>query len=208
MSKRSSHDRHDRLGTDNEAGHSAFADCPDFADDDHRAGGVAGDPWNESGILMMIQKNLVDTPGVIPAARGMSLFGEHALGWMAISALGALLDQQRRRGWITVGAGSVAAHAVTVLTKRLVRRPRPHARGIEIGVATPSRLSFPSSHATSTTAALVLINKTTGQPWVLAGIPLMMLSRMVLGVHYPSDVAAGALVGWTTAQVADRIASR
>ena len=76
--------------------------------------------------------------------------------------------------------------------------------GIQVGVGTPSELSFPSSHATSTTAALVTLAKITKNPLPLLGVPVMMLSRMVLGVHYPTDVLAGAIVGAVTAQVIDR----
>ena len=48
---------------------------------------------------------------------------------------------------------------------------------------TPSRLSFPSSHATSTTAAAVLYGGLLRSRAPLAVVPVMALSRLVLGVH-------------------------
>lgn len=149
--------------------------------------------------LLGVQGSVGKLPGILPVARGMSFFGEHALGWMGIGAIGALADEKRRRGWINVAVAAFISHAASVVIKRIVRRPRPHDPRIKIGVGTPSQLSFPSSHATSTTAALVAMSYVLENPAPLAGVPLMMLSRMVLGVHYPTDTIAGAALGAATA---------
>ncbi|WP_295627764.1 phosphatase PAP2 family protein [uncultured Corynebacterium sp.] len=159
----------------------------------------------EVAVLIAVQDALTDVPGVLPAARAMSFFGEHALGWMGVGALGAAVDADRRRGWAVVGVSAFASHAASVLIKRVVRRKRPHHPGIRVGVGTPSKLSFPSSHATSTTAALVAMSRMGLGPAPLAGVPAIMLSRLVLGVHYPTDVIAGATLGWTTAVITDKI---
>ncbi|MDK8511661.1 phosphatase PAP2 family protein [Corynebacterium bovis] len=162
----------------------------------------------EADLLVSLQSALAARPGVFDTAtataRAMSHFGEHALGWMGLSAAGAALDRRRRRGWVSVGVSAVAAHAVSVGVKRVVRRPRPHDRRVRVGVGTPSRLSFPSSHATSTSAALAGVTRVTGSRAPLVGIPAMALSRLVLGVHYPTDVAAGTLIGLA----ADRVTAR
>ncbi|MFC5938092.1 phosphatase PAP2 family protein [Corynebacterium choanae] len=137
----------------------------------------------------------MDRPGVLPVARGMSHFGEHAVGWLALCALGAVADSKRRQCWLGSAGLVLASHASSVVLKRIVRRRRPHDPQVRVGVATPSKLSFPSSHATSSTTALLCLAALTGQQSLLVGIPLMMASRMVVGVHYPSDVTAGALIG-------------
>ncbi|RIX34129.1 phosphatase PAP2 family protein [Corynebacterium falsenii] len=176
---------------------------------------VTGDPLNESAALINIQHALAHRPGVIPAAKAMSFFGEHALGWLGTAALGYGVtvaqgkpaNDPTRIGWLTVGASAFTAHAASVVLKRLVRRPRPHHPDIVIGVGTPSKLSFPSSHATSSTAALVAIAETIRNPLPLVGIPAMALSRLVLGVHYPTDVAIGTAIGATTAQAMRRAIS-
>ncbi|OFT68735.1 hypothetical protein HMPREF3130_10235 [Corynebacterium sp. HMSC14B06] len=169
---------------------------------------IKGDPFGESDVLVTIQHTLNDVPGVLPTARAMSYFGEHALGWMGLAALGAAVDKERRIGWAKVGVSAFTSHAASVVLKRIVRRPRPHDRRIAIGVGTPSKLSFPSSHATSTTAALVGIAK-LGYPAAPAvGVPAIMLSRLVLGVHYPTDVALGAALGTATALAVDKIGDR
>lgn len=161
----------------------------------------------ESHVLEKIQDVAFDAPGVLPTARGLSHFGEHALGWMALSALGAAANYskpQKRRQWVAVGAGAFTAHAASVVIKRIVRRKRPDYDYVKVGVKTPSKLSFPSSHATSTSAFLVGAAHVMGTPAPLVGVPVMMASRMVLGVHYPSDTALGALLGAATAEACHR----
>lgn len=155
---------------------------------------------SEVDLLVDLQEVLVDRPGVVPSARTLSHFGEHALGWMAVAALGAAVDKRRRRQWVGVGVSAFASHAASVVIKRVVRRKRPHDPRIRVGVGTPSRLSFPSSHATSTAAALTSLSSLSGSAMPLAGIPVMMVSRMVLGVHYPTDTLAGALLGVATSR--------
>ena len=88
-----------------------------------------------------------------------------------------------------------------MVLKRIVRRKRPDYPYVRVGVKTPSKLSFPSSHATSTTAFLVAVSRLTGRKAPLLGVPVMMASRMVLGVHYPTDTAVGAAIGAATAEV-------
>jgi acid phosphatase family membrane protein YuiD len=166
---------------------------------------MADTPRGEEAALVAVQSALADRPGVISAARAMSHFGEHAQGWVALSALGALIQPQRRRQWIAVAVGALVAHVGAIAIKLVVRRKRPD----HVNVGTPSRLSFPSAHATSTTAASMLLARTTGLPLPLVLVPPMALSRLVLGVHYPSDVltgvAVGAVVAKTVGAVADRV---
>ena len=171
--------------------------------------GSSTPPRGEEKILVGVQSALAGRPGVVPAARGLSHVGEHALGWMGLAALGAVVaarsgDDDRTRKFIEAGVGAFGAHAASVVIKRIVRRKRPHHPDIKIGVGTPSKLSFPSSHATSTTAAAILLGRAAaGTPGVVvataAVVPPMLLSRLVLGVHYPSDVTAGALIGAASA---------
>ncbi|HEU0190689.1 MAG TPA: phosphatase PAP2 family protein [Mycobacterium sp.] len=170
-------------------------------------------PHGEVAALLAVQSALADRPGVLPAARAMSHFGEHSIGWLAVSAAGALAQPRRLRPWLLAGAGTLAAHAVAVAIKRVVRRERPQHPAVAVGVGTPSRLSFPSAHATSTTAAAILIGRAAGLtgPALLALpallVPPMALSRMVLGVHYPSDVLTGIAVGAAVAGAVIRLDS-
>nr|BBX79858.1 putative decaprenylphosphoryl-5-phosphoribose phosphatase [Mycobacterium florentinum] len=152
--------------------------------------------------MVAVQSALANRPGVLATARGMSHFGEHSVGWLIVELLGALLRERRRREWLVAAAGTFGAHAAAVVLKRVVRRKRPHDSAVSVNVGTPSQLSFPSAHATSTTAAAILMGRATGLPLPAVLVPPMALSRILLGVHYPSDVAFGVALGAAVARLA------
>jgi undecaprenyl-diphosphatase len=162
----------------------------------------------EDAVLVAVQSTLAGRPGVLSGARALSHFGEHSAGWVGVAVLGAVLQPARRRAWLTAGAGAFLAHAAAVVIKRIVKRERPSHPAIAVNVGTPSRLSFPSAHATSTTAAAILLGRLTGLPLPVVLVPPMALSRLVLGVHYPSDVVTGVAVGAVVAKVVSRLADR
>ena len=165
-------------------------------------------PRGEVAAMVAIQSTLADRPGLLTTARGLSHFGEHSIGWLTVAVLGAVLMPRRRRDWLVAGAGAFTAHAAAVVIKRLVRRRRPHHPAVAVHVGTPSELSFPSAHATSTTAAAILMGRTTGLPLPAVLVPPMALSRILLGVHYPSDVAFGVALGAVIAGIAVRLDGR
>jgi len=140
-------------------------------------------------------QSLTSSPGIRRGAVILSHLGEHALCWIAIGLVGAARDPAQRRPWLAATATVVGTHGLSIVVKRVVRRRRPGDPRIQVLVSTPGDLSFPSSHAASTTAAAVAYSRLLGRRYPLVSIPLMMTSRAVLGVHYPSDVLAGGLLG-------------
>jgi len=148
----------------------------------------------ELGLIGRLQK--VASRGPIPvAAHALSTFGEHSAGWLVVAATGVVVDSRRRSNWIGVGAAAVVAHACAVVVKCIVRRSRPDEDAVQVLDTTPSRLSFPSAHAASTTAAAVVMAPIVGKT-VSIVLPMVMgLGRVVLGVHYPTDVVAGSALG-------------
>jgi membrane-associated phospholipid phosphatase len=138
------------------------------------------------------------------AATVLSLLGEHGGVWIALGLAGAVLDApERRSGWLHGAAVVGGVYLANTALKLLVRRPRPQLPDLPPLTGTPTQLSFPSAHTATSFAGARLYSR-MGLPaaplYALAGT--LALSRLYLGVHYPSDVLAGALLGSTIAAVA------
>ncbi len=145
--------------------------------------------------LLVLARTRCHGPRRERAIRGYSLSGEHAACWLALGAAGAALDPRRRDRWWH-GAGVVAlAYGANYGVKLAVRRPRPHLRDLPPLTPTVSLLSFPSAHATTSFAAAQAYRGLVPAPALYAAAGAFALSRPYLGVHYPSDVLAGAVLG-------------
>lgn len=138
-----------------------------------------------------------------PIISFISLLGS-ALFVFIISTLLFALDKDGRKYvpalWITL----LLALGITFVLKYLVARPRPLVNALQV----ETDYSFPSGHATAVFAPLILIDKLYPKLkwlWLSLGI-LVLFSRIYLGVHYLSDVAAGALIGYITGIIVLRVA--
>lgn len=145
------------------------------------------------------------------AERAVGLFsrtGEHAAIWFAFGAIGAIgsrRDQSRRQAWVRGLEAVAVAYGVNYAVKLAVRRRRPELPGLPPLTPTVSRLSFPSAHATSSFAAAGTFRAVV-PAWPLYVVATAFAaSRPYLGVHYPSDVMAGAALGTLVAVVWPRV---
>jgi decaprenylphosphoryl-5-phosphoribose phosphatase len=140
-------------------------------------------------------RSLARTPDTVRWVRRYSTLGEHAAVWLAGGLAAAAVDRPRRRHWLRATATVGAAYCTSTSIKLAIGRRRPVVEDLPHLMATPTGLSFPSSHATSSFAAARAFGALIpGPPLQLAALA-MGLSRLYLGVHYPSDVAAGAVLG-------------
>ena len=121
---------------------------------------------------------------------------------MTLGAAGALLDQEpeHRARWLRGVRIVVAAYGLNSLVKLVVRRSRPELDGLPPLTPTVSRLSFPSAHCTTSFAAARAFSGLTRRGRLYAPAAAFALSRPYLGVHYPSDAVAGALLGTAIAE--------
>ncbi|WP_395576956.1 phosphatase PAP2 family protein [Streptomyces sp. BK79] len=149
------------------------------------------------------------TPALDRALRRLSHAADHSKVSLGIAAALAVSGARpRRAALVGMGAVAVASASSNLLGKRLVRRARPDREAARVTVdryvPMPASASFPSGH----TASAVAFATAVGVVLPAAAVPLGVLAsavgyaRVHVGVHYPGDVAAGAVLGIASAAAA------
>lgn len=151
---------------------------------------VRGDLW-----LYRRIRGAARPPAPVQAISRFSSLGEHAAVWLVVGGLGAAIDRRRRRHWTRALGGVVFAYVLNTALKAVARRKRPVFEDLPALIRTPTDLSFPSAHASSSFAAARAYSPLLPAGPLYAAAAAMALSRVFLGVHYPSDIAAGATLG-------------
>ena len=123
--------------------------------------------------------------------------GEHGMLWYAVAGVGLALDPARRERYLRLVRTTVLAYLANIALKYVVRRPRPVLDGLPPLSPTVTSLSYPSAHSTTSFAAARVLGGATAYTCASA----MALSRLYVGVHYPSDVLAGAAFGSAIAEL-------
>jgi undecaprenyl-diphosphatase len=134
--------------------------------------------------------------GVEDAAVALGKAGNNGLIWFILGATLAIIDNGRWESWLICALLGPVAIGLNYLVKLAVKRPRPVLEGLPPLGGAPSSLSFPSAHATSSFAvatAMCRVDPATSAAFLVA--LALALGRPYLGMHYPSDVLAGALIG-------------
>jgi undecaprenyl-diphosphatase len=155
---------------------------------------------------MLVALHDVPTP-IVVAAWILSWIGG---GWGLFALLPWLYAPATRTRTLFLLASVGAASGLTTLGKALFGRPRPCAAlpwCSALLVDAPTDPSLPSGHAAGAFAfaAFVALVLPRFRAPALAFAFLVALSRCVLGVHYPSDVVAGALLGLAVGAVGARL---
>ena len=151
------------------------------------------------GFLLFLQDS-VRNPILNSIMIFITSLGNGGMLWIAATVLLMIPKKTRKIGLMSAIAllGSLIIN--NNLIKNLVQRPRPFRTfpELQIIIPTPSEFSFPSGHTSSSFAAAAVfyrhLPKKLGVPSVvLAG--LIGFSRLYVGVHYPTDVLAGVIMG-------------
>ena len=169
---------------------------------------VAAQPAMELDVRLFHRVYAINAPGF---ARTM-----HAIDWSAIPVfgvgiasvgIGIIRDDNTSSAFYRLAASELLAAGLGFAVKSRVRRPRPYATHLSI---TPrahvywwDEFAFPSVHAAVAFAAVTswtlshpgFLTAASGYLWATG----VALSRVWLGVHYPSDVFVGAILGTVVA---------
>ncbi len=157
-------------------------------------------------LLRLLRRRGHGDPRLVAAVARGSRAGEHAACWFALGGLGIAASPSgysRRRAFTRGVAATAVAYGLNQAVKFTVRRPRPQLADLPPLTPVVTQLSFPSAHATTSFAAATAYSRAlpAAAPALYGAAALLALSRPYLGVHYPSDVLAGAALGTLTGRL-------
>lgn len=153
----------------------------------------------DGNILLYIQ-DYIRQDWMTPFWKFITSLGNSGWFWIALSLLLVIPQRTRKAGIAAVLAMAIGALITNVTLKNLVARTRPYEviEGLRLLIEKPHDYSFPSGHTSASFAAAMVYYRMAPRKW---GIPAVILasliafSRLYVGVHYPSDVLGGLLVG-------------
>lgn len=131
--------------------------------------------------------------------RGVSRLGDGVFWYTLMAMLALFGGSNGLRAALHMAAVGVVAATMYRVLKRWTRRPRPFRTHADITayIAPLDEFSFPSGHTLHAVSFTIVALAYFPQlaPLLLPFTVLVAMSRPVLGLHYPSDVMAGALIG-------------
>ena len=150
-------------------------------------------------ILLWIQE-YIRVPFFTAFFTNYTHLGDHGIIWIVLGLL-LLVPKKTRKAGVLVLASLLGSLLVNnICLKNLVARTRPYEVLDELKLLIEAQwdYSFPSGHTGSSFAAAMAMYLTLPKKYgilALVGATLMGLSRLYVGVHYPTDVLAGMLTG-------------
>ena len=155
--------------------------------------------------------------GVTPLGDALIVFCAKYLAYISVLAFLALLFFWRRSRqenirifWVTMLSGVIARLGITELIRLFYHRPRPFMAYHVHQLILDNEWSFPSGHAAFFFAVAVAIfcyNKKWGSVFLVAAV-FITVGRVIAGVHYPSDIAGGMLIGVAVAYIVFTLAEK
>ncbi len=160
--------------------------------------------WDDKVMINLAERRTEEKTGVLLFLSNTYRYGD--VGIPAGLLIGGIVgnDRQMRENALYVASSTAISYGLTELLKLIVKRPRPYIQNIRIvPVYRAMGTSFPSGHTSSTIATATALSVAYPKWYVIAPAFLwagsVSYSRMYMGVHYPTDVSGGALLGAGTA---------
>lgn len=124
--------------------------------------------------------------------------GDAGLFWLVVGLIFLFIKKYRRVG-IVLYLSQLLTVIVTTILKETIERPRPFTTLADLHplVAHPTSFSFPSGHSSAAFAGAVIVGYYI-KKWIIPAYGVAVLiafSRLYVGVHYPSDIIVGSIIG-------------
>lgn len=153
----------------------------------------------DGNILLWIQEN-IRNPVLTPVMKAIAHLGDAGIFWILLTVILLCFKKTRRAGIVSAIALILSLLVNNLCLKNLVNRTRPYelVEGLKILVSKPADASFPSGHSgasfAAATAVFQCVPRKYGTPLLILAL-LIAVSRLYVGVHYPTDVLAGIGIG-------------
>lgn len=163
----------------------------------------------EASILLFIQEyirnSLLDPFFIL-----ITHLGDSGIIWILISVMFLCFQRTRKIAYMMIVAMLLSLLFNNLILKNWIARVRPYeaVNGLHRIIEAQSDWSFPSGHSASSFAAAVVIfkcmDKKIGIPALILAL-MISLSRLYVGVHYPTDVLFGIISGTCLALIVVRV---
>lgn len=159
----------------------------------------------DASILLWIQE-YVRCDALTPVMTFITHLGDGGAVWIILAALCLFFARTRTYGALMAVSMACNLFVNNLFLKNLIARIRPYeaVQGLSRIIEAQSDFSFPSGHSGSSFAAATVIFLMCPRRYGVGALVLasaIALSRLYVGVHYPTDVLAGALIGAAVASV-------
>ena len=159
--------------------------------------------WKFDFDILFFIRDHVRNPIMNSIVAFYTTLGDDGIIWIVLGVILLIPKKTRKCGIMVLAALLVMLVTNNLILKNIVARPRPYATHPELVedianlIHVPKSYSFPSGHTVSAMAAACTVFSQHKKMGIVALVcaTLMGLSRLYVGVHFPTDVYAGMIVG-------------